>query len=238
MESIGKVLRERPGSIVLFGHTDGRAYRSQTPDNWRLSWARAQMAYYMLTRAGVPEARFGRVVLCKSIPQRSRASARRGKSPHRNSFEHPKTLRTARSRSAPDAAMKPSPKPSSQRSRPTRQVRGRRRRGATTVRARERPRAAIGDGSTSRFSSGNCLAIEQNMNYDGFSCLLVALCSCLPPRDCWLPRSALATGSLLERTTRQQAVRAAASRLAAAGPSRSAGDARKKGGENFLAANP
>jgi hypothetical protein len=117
MESIGKVLRERPGSIVLFGHTDGRAYRSQTPDNWRLSWARAQMAYYMLTRAGVPEARLGRVVLCKSIPQRSRASARRGKSPHRNSFEHPKTLRIARSRSAPDAAMKPSPKPSSQRSR-------------------------------------------------------------------------------------------------------------------------
>ena len=62
MESIGKVLRERPGSIVLLGHTDGRAYRSQTYDNWRLSSARAQMAYYMLTRAGVPEARFGRVV--------------------------------------------------------------------------------------------------------------------------------------------------------------------------------
>jgi chemotaxis protein MotB len=62
MDSIGKILRERPGSIVLCGHTDGRAYRSQVYDNWRLSSARAQMAYYMLTRAGVPEARFGRVV--------------------------------------------------------------------------------------------------------------------------------------------------------------------------------
>jgi chemotaxis protein MotB len=62
MESIGKILREQPGSIVLLGHTDGRAYRSQTYDNWRLSSARAQMAYYMLTRAGVPEARFARVV--------------------------------------------------------------------------------------------------------------------------------------------------------------------------------
>ena len=62
MESIGKILRERPGSIVLLGHTDGRAYRSQTYDNWRLSSARAQMAYYMLTRAGVSEARFARVV--------------------------------------------------------------------------------------------------------------------------------------------------------------------------------
>jgi chemotaxis protein MotB len=62
MESIGKVLREQPGTIVLLGHTDGRAYQSQTYDNWRLSSARAQMAYYMLTRAGVPEARFGRVV--------------------------------------------------------------------------------------------------------------------------------------------------------------------------------
>jgi len=61
MESIGKLLQDRPGSIVLRGHTDGRAYKSATYDNWRLSSARAQMAYYMLTRAGVPESRFSRV---------------------------------------------------------------------------------------------------------------------------------------------------------------------------------
>ena len=61
MELVGKILQDRPGSIVLRGHTDGRAYRSGTYDNWRLSSARAQMAYYMLTRAGLPEGRFVKV---------------------------------------------------------------------------------------------------------------------------------------------------------------------------------
>ena len=61
MEGIGKILQDRTGMLVLRGHTDGRAYRSATYDNWRLSSARAQMAYYMLTRAGVPESRFSRV---------------------------------------------------------------------------------------------------------------------------------------------------------------------------------
>ena len=61
MEAVGKILQDRPGAIVLRGHTDGRAYKSATYDNWRLSSARAQMAYYMLTRAGVPESRFSRV---------------------------------------------------------------------------------------------------------------------------------------------------------------------------------
>jgi chemotaxis protein MotB len=61
MEAIGKILQDRPGAIVLRGHTDGRVYKSATYDNWRLSSARAQMAYYMLTRAGVPESRFSRV---------------------------------------------------------------------------------------------------------------------------------------------------------------------------------
>jgi len=61
LESVGKILQDRPGSIVLRGHTDGRAYRLGTYDNWRLSSARAQMSYYMLTRAGVPESRFVRV---------------------------------------------------------------------------------------------------------------------------------------------------------------------------------
>jgi chemotaxis protein MotB len=62
MEKVGKVLASRPGSLVVRGHTDSRAFRSkQYFDNWRLSTARAHMAYYMLVRGGVPENRFERV---------------------------------------------------------------------------------------------------------------------------------------------------------------------------------
>ncbi|MBV8664138.1 MAG: OmpA family protein, partial [Hyphomicrobiales bacterium] len=61
MDAIARLLKDRPGPIVVRGHTDGRPYRSATYDNWRLSSARAQMAYYMLTRAGIPESRFDRI---------------------------------------------------------------------------------------------------------------------------------------------------------------------------------
>lgn len=61
MERIGKVLIERPEHIVIRGHTDGRPFRSGGYDNWRLSTARAQMAYYMLIRSGIPEARIDRI---------------------------------------------------------------------------------------------------------------------------------------------------------------------------------
>jgi chemotaxis protein MotB len=61
MEAIARSLKTRPGDIVLRGHTDARPYKTATYDNWRLSSARAQMAYYMLTRGGVPEARIQRV---------------------------------------------------------------------------------------------------------------------------------------------------------------------------------
>ncbi len=61
MDSIAQLLKSRPGLIVLKGHTDARPYKSATYDNWRLSTARAQMAYYMLTRAGIPENRIERV---------------------------------------------------------------------------------------------------------------------------------------------------------------------------------
>ena len=47
--------------IVVRGHTDAHPYRSAIYDNWRLSSARAQVAYYMLARAGVPESRFERI---------------------------------------------------------------------------------------------------------------------------------------------------------------------------------
>jgi chemotaxis protein MotB len=61
MEAIAASLQGLQGAIVVRGHTDARPYRSATYDNWRLSSARAQMAYYMLIRGGLPEKRFERV---------------------------------------------------------------------------------------------------------------------------------------------------------------------------------
>jgi chemotaxis protein MotB len=61
MDAIAASLQNLQGAIVVRGHTDGRPYRSATYDNWRLSSARAQMAYYMLIRGGLPEKRFERV---------------------------------------------------------------------------------------------------------------------------------------------------------------------------------
>jgi chemotaxis protein MotB len=61
LERIAKILNTRPGRIVVRGHTDGRPFRSETYDNWRLSSARAQMASYMLVRGGLDEARIERI---------------------------------------------------------------------------------------------------------------------------------------------------------------------------------
>ena len=61
MEAIAKVVRDKPGRIVVRGHTDSRPYKTGGYDNWRLSSDRAQMAYYMLTRGGAPASRFSRV---------------------------------------------------------------------------------------------------------------------------------------------------------------------------------
>jgi chemotaxis protein MotB len=61
MEEVAGVLAGRPGEIVIRGFTDGRPFRSDTYDNWRLSSARAHMAYYMLTRGGVAGERFQRI---------------------------------------------------------------------------------------------------------------------------------------------------------------------------------
>jgi chemotaxis protein MotB len=55
MSKIGGVLKEVSGKIVVRGHTDSRRYKSDVYDNWRLSAARAQMAYYMLVRGGIAE---------------------------------------------------------------------------------------------------------------------------------------------------------------------------------------
>jgi chemotaxis protein MotB len=61
MEAVAASLEGLPGAIIVRGHTDARPYRSATYDNWRLSSARAQMAYYMLSRGGLAEKRFERV---------------------------------------------------------------------------------------------------------------------------------------------------------------------------------
>jgi chemotaxis protein MotB len=61
IDKIGPLLTKRPGAIIIRGHTDNRPYRSETYDNWRLSTARAQMAYYMLVRSGVDPQRIEHV---------------------------------------------------------------------------------------------------------------------------------------------------------------------------------
>jgi chemotaxis protein MotB len=61
IDKIGPLLTKRPGVIIVRGHTDNRAYRSENYDNWRLSTARAQMAYYMLVRSGVDPRRIEHV---------------------------------------------------------------------------------------------------------------------------------------------------------------------------------
>ncbi|KEG18312.1 flagellar motor protein MotB [Bartonella bacilliformis] len=64
VEMIGemaKIIAKHQGDVIISGHTDSRPYRSANRDNWQLSTARAQMAYYMLVRGGLDEKRILRV---------------------------------------------------------------------------------------------------------------------------------------------------------------------------------
>ncbi|MHC1551715.1 MotB family protein [Phyllobacterium sp. K27] len=61
LEEIGKILASRKGDVVISGHTDARPFKSDNYDNWRLSSARAHMAYYMLTRSGLDAKRILRI---------------------------------------------------------------------------------------------------------------------------------------------------------------------------------
>lgn len=61
MARIGAILAKEKGQVIIGGHTDGRPFHNASYDNWRLSSARAQMAYYMLVRGGLPEGRVARV---------------------------------------------------------------------------------------------------------------------------------------------------------------------------------
>lgn len=57
VEKVAKLLSERQGVVSIRGHTDSRPYAGVEYDNWRLSTARAQFAYYMLVRGGLSEQR-------------------------------------------------------------------------------------------------------------------------------------------------------------------------------------
>lgn len=61
MDKVAKVLGGHPGDLVIRGHTDGRQYKKQKNNNWRLSMSRAEMAYYMLVRGGIKESRIDRI---------------------------------------------------------------------------------------------------------------------------------------------------------------------------------
>jgi chemotaxis protein MotB len=61
MEKIAALLKDLPGRVIIRGHTDGRPFRSGDYDNWRLSSARAHMAYHMLVRGGLDERRVERI---------------------------------------------------------------------------------------------------------------------------------------------------------------------------------
>jgi len=61
MEKIGKILSQREGSVVIRGHTDARPFKGKGYDNWRLSTARAESAYYMLLRGGLDKERVAEI---------------------------------------------------------------------------------------------------------------------------------------------------------------------------------
>ena len=61
MEKVAAAVKDFDGRIIVRGHTDARPYRGKGYDNWRLSMARAQMAYYMLIRAGVDDSAVERI---------------------------------------------------------------------------------------------------------------------------------------------------------------------------------
>ncbi len=61
MEKISTIIKSYDGKIVLRGHTDAKPFRNGLNDNWRLSSSRAQMAFYMLTRAGLDESKIERI---------------------------------------------------------------------------------------------------------------------------------------------------------------------------------
>jgi chemotaxis protein MotB len=75
MEKIAAIVKDRPGTIVIRGHTDARPFAggSGETDNWRLSTSRAHMAYYMLMRGGLDDRR---VEAIEGVADRQPSNAR------------------------------------------------------------------------------------------------------------------------------------------------------------------
>jgi len=61
LDKITPMIAQNRGQVVLRGHTDARVFRTAEYDNWRLSTARAHMAYHMLVRGGLDAARVERI---------------------------------------------------------------------------------------------------------------------------------------------------------------------------------
>jgi chemotaxis protein MotB len=61
LDKITPLISQGRGQVIVRGHTDNRAYRSSEYDNWRLSTARAHMAYHMLIRGGLDAQRIERI---------------------------------------------------------------------------------------------------------------------------------------------------------------------------------
>lgn len=61
METVARALAGKGGAVVVRGHTDARQYTVGGYDNWRLSAARAQIAYHMLVRGGLQSERVLRI---------------------------------------------------------------------------------------------------------------------------------------------------------------------------------
>jgi chemotaxis protein MotB len=61
LDKITPLISQNRGQVIVRGHTDNRAYRSSEYDNWRLSTARAHMAYHMLIRGGLDARRIERI---------------------------------------------------------------------------------------------------------------------------------------------------------------------------------
>jgi chemotaxis protein MotB len=61
IEKIAQIIKSYGGEVVVRGHTDARPFKSGGNDNWRLSASRAQMAFYMMVRAGLDEKKVERI---------------------------------------------------------------------------------------------------------------------------------------------------------------------------------
>ncbi|UGV28700.1 MotB family protein [Rhodopseudomonas boonkerdii] len=61
LDKITPMIAQNRGQVIVRGHTDARVFRTAEYDNWRLSTARAHMAYHMLVRGGLDAARVERI---------------------------------------------------------------------------------------------------------------------------------------------------------------------------------